>query len=235
MKTTTLRILLVSTATVLLGAGCNTPTKPVINKEIIPVQQVTSTEPAPKTTQTEKVGYNMADRAHWYKQLKWPASCEKTFTGNLGDSTNTEESDGGLAFYRVDEKTNLVRITCDRFAYQESMIFMLAKLDKNGTVISTKLLKLPIYSYKEKKVIPTMLPEVLGTDSFDTQTKTLRILVKDRGVGDCGGWLKYAIVQNGVHLREERKLSCDDAEAFYKNKKNAEPSSWPVLYQLSNR
>jgi len=51
---------------------------------------------------------------------------------------------------------------------------------------------------------------VVGTPSFDTDTRSLKWLNKWRGAGDCGEWFHYVLEEEHFVLKTHRRRECSD-------------------------
>lgn len=176
-----------------------------------------------------QTSYSAEDRQVWYEALKWPASCE------------TEEynrpADGGLRFYEISADQYLLSVTCNVYAYQATMAFMVLDLDRAAGLVTGTLQTLDTYNPTTKKLEPIIdedyqAPVVLGFDYFDEATKTLRVFTKSRGVGDCGSAATYKVVLGKLTLIKYEAQSCEAADEFrLKNPEAEEMPVWPVLYE----
>ncbi len=170
--------------------------------------------------------YSMADRLSWYEKLQWSKECEADYR------LSSDKEAGGLAFYKINDQTYLLRANCYLAAYQKGMIFMLVSV--NGKNISGGQLEEQIYDPQTKtvKINTENDGQFLGFDSFDTKNKTLTIYTKGRGIGDCGSRDTYRLKNTDLELIKTVAMSCEDADAFHLKNPNAEEMpTWPVIYE----
>ncbi len=170
--------------------------------------------------------YSMADRLAWYEKLQWSKECESDFR------LASDQEQGGLAFYAVQDTQYLVRIDCYLAAYQKGMIFMLVTVD--GQNISGGQLEKQMYNPETKTVAVSAEndDQFLGLDSFDITTKLLTIYSKGRGIGDCGSRDTYRLKNTDLELIKVAAMSCENADEFHlKNPDAEEMPPWPIIYE----
>lgn len=153
-----------------------------------------------------------ADRAAWRAILHWPNSCEKDWR-LAGDPSGS-----GIAVWPA-SGGKLVDVSCYLGAYQgTSMLYLVRARRSSGA------LTLLIYRDPGSGVpTPSRRKQILGTLTFAPRTGILTVLDKFRGVGDCGIYSTFRLVNDRFAPVEVRaKTACDGKPPF-------DPRRWPRL------
>jgi len=146
-------------------------------------------------------------RAVLHKIIKWPNSCNKTFTYPTA----------GIVFLKIDSDTHLLQVTCTYGAYQGMSLFY--KVNTSST--NSKLLTLP-KSYTDKKGES----EIWGNVLNDSTAKAFSILNLYSGFGNCGRLTTYDLSQQTPKIISlKRQEDCD------KKPLERDPEKWPLIKQ----
>lgn len=156
------------------------------------------------------------DRAAWRALLRWPASCEKDWRGGHPDTA-------GIQVWRAGEGRRLVAVSCLVGAYQgTSVLYLLDRAGRPGAALRLHLYRDP----GTGRPTPTRTTRPLGTLSFTTRTRTLWIVDRFRGVGDCGISSKLRLQGTRfVPTVTRAKVACDGKPPY-------DPERWPKLPTL---
>lgn len=160
-------------------------------------------------------------RSVWRERLPWPDACEEAFqrvaaTGGGGAAE-------GVELVPLGRGRTLLRIDCDRFAYQSSQVFGVwdeatgsgRLLDFGETVASAHNTAAPEEGSEAR-------PEVVGLATVDAAAGELTVLTRFRGAGDCGALATYALLDGALALQRLRlQEACDGA--------SADPDRWPEV------
>ncbi|MCA1591266.1 MAG: DUF1176 domain-containing protein [Acidobacteria bacterium] len=198
-----------------LLAGCAVPGGPPVGKGETPSPTMESTpreshapaSPSPAATLSEsgpgKTNLTGKDRRAWRAVLKWPDDCEDAFERTMDRET------AGLEFYELASGRYLVEIKCTNGAYQGYQFY--SYLDETKSPPAAKLLTFTTYeSEDDDKSEKKKVEEVWGLPDFDAKAKSLKILNKYRGPGDCGSLATYEFREGVPSLKEFRlKSKCD--------------------------
>ncbi|MBV8830324.1 MAG: DUF1176 domain-containing protein [Acidobacteriaceae bacterium] len=157
-----------------------------------------------------------ADRAAWRKALGWSDECEQEF--QAGPSGQR-----GVQFYDLGGSRTLAEVACSFGAYQGSEQYYL--ISGNERSHRVQALQMPTYEATGadgKTLVRKDETEITGLPEFNRSTKTLSILNRYRGPGDCGSYATYAFERDRAVLKEFRaKLDCDGTGAEH-------PEKWPL-------
>ncbi|MDR3569120.1 MAG: hypothetical protein P4L43_13915 [Syntrophobacteraceae bacterium] len=171
-------------------------------------------------------------RDSWYKRLKWPAGCEAEykgqFTGVNGQSPGASGRYGfGLDIYKLQGDWRLAVVDCSFAAYQGTFV---ALSFEQGKVNPARLLTLSDYERdRSGHVTPINAPERTGLASFNPASRTLAVLDKARGPGDCGSLVTFAFKEGRPLVTDARAQYCfDDPKKLI-----ADPTHWPAVQALS--
>lgn len=218
-------LIIVITALAFLGNGCIRPID--TNKKT--TEQTASREESFNKLNFYQESYSKEDREKW-RSLGWPEACEREFQ-EFGMT-----DDGGLRVYPLENERYILSVTCNTYAYQSSLIFMLLHVNPQEGGVTGTTQTLDYFNPITKKLAPiqdeeTGAPVVLGFDHFDVKTKTLTIFTKSRGVGDCGSRGTYQVIDNKITLVKYEAQSCEDADKKALENPNGELTDWPVIYE----
>lgn len=150
------------------------------------------------------------DRVDWYERLHWPTDdCP---------SASPDPERSGVVELSADGR--YVQIQCERWAYQGTSLVY--RRSPNGFV----LLSFPQYESdapgkRERYLSAVLTGEIVGIGNGG---RTLRVLRKYRGLGDCGQYVVYRIDSSQVRLKTLRVRECPDVmqPAF------PPPERWPI-------
>ncbi len=111
--------------------------------------------------------------------------------------------------YKVDNQTYFVVLQCFLGAYQGNHEFVLYSPSAQGTTV--KSLKLTTFEQAEDGSVKRReVSSVGGLPTFDPKQRTLTILTKYRGVGDCGTQARYRLDGKELKLLTfKAKFDCD--------------------------
>lgn len=125
--------------------------------------------------------YSLLDRLKWQKLIKWPKSCEFERLEHM--------SNAGLDFYKIDKDKTIIKVMCNRFAYQGQ--YQLYLLEASDSAPKSKPLLIPQIretggtwkSFKSNKVT--------GLFQYYPKDQSFLTLNKYSGAGQCGHSLTY--------------------------------------------
>ena len=154
------------------------------------------------------------DREAWRKLLQWPDDCEQAFA-------YPDKSFSGLAFYPIAKQQTIVQVICTLGAYQGYQLYYLLDADQGPNpqplVFETR------EAQQQNAWTKMQTQELWGLPSFDKKTKTLKILNKFRGLGDCGVLATYQFINAKPILTALRGKSACDGKGADK------PERWPRI------
>jgi hypothetical protein len=157
------------------------------------------------------------DRAAWRALLHWPAACERSWRENGSGS-------GIAGVWPVGAEGRLVAVDCSLGAYQGTSMLYLIGNDRRPTG------PLRLHIYRDPGTgVPTPAREtvILGTLTFARASRTLAVLDRARGAGDCGIYSTFRLAgRELVPLRTRAKPTCDGKPPF-------DPLRWPPLPLLA--
>jgi hypothetical protein len=162
-----------------------------------------------------------AGRRAWRVQVPWTDACETAFQN--GVDAASEDADAGVEVVPLGPNRALLRIDCDRAAYQVSQVFAVW----DGTAASGRLLDFggtaaTAHNTGEPEEGSEARPVVVGLATVDPAAGELTVLTRFRGAGDCGALATYALLDGAVALRRLRlQETCDGA--------SADPEQWPEV------
>ena len=116
-------------------------------------------------------------------------------------------------------KLTLIQVDCQRMAYQATYYFYL----KIGTKITQQIFN-QFESADGQQLDRYSAALVTGLPTFRNKDKTLFILRKYRGFGDCGQYLEYRLAAGRFVLNKLRVNEC--AETF--PSAPTSPQNWPI-------
>ena len=123
-----------------------------------------------------------------------------------------------ISLYQLNDQQNLIQVLCHFAAYQgvyEYYIFEIYNL--KSVVFDT----LDFSIESSRKMIKTR--PLVGLPEYQTQTQSLVLWSKGRGVGDCGSWSRYQWDNSQFNLVEYREKSeCDGVFV--------QPNEYPLVY-----
>jgi len=158
-------------------------------------------------------------RKSWFERLRWPAACEADFREQFSDTdlldgigllSGDEKAGPGVAIHVLGVNERLALIQCGQAAYQVPFVVMLfeANGDQPGRLLSLKQ-----YDRQTSgKVDVSESIDIAGEPSFNPKDKTLTIMTKSRGIGDCGSQVVYGFAQGLAVVKEARAQACYEDE-----------------------
>jgi uncharacterized protein len=191
-----------------------------------PVEQKPQAAQAPTTPQAPPpAGEGWTQREALLKRLNWPAECEADFKDTYNDTGMTPAVGDGSTSFGVDihalEGTQKIAIVqCGMAAYQPPFVVMLFDEAAAGP---GKLLIFKQYDRETSgKVTVIESSDMAGWTEFSDRDKTLTVLTKARGVGDCGSQVTYSFKNGQAVVVEARAQACHDNE----KKWITDPAKW---------
>lgn len=168
-------------------------------------------QPVPALAQVS----NQREVAQYFaRNLKQIGACQ-------GDLQPEGRQNFPVQVYRVDQ-SSLVIVRCAMAAYQGSYEFYL--YTKTGRNVQVQPLFLTEFEADAAgQVVKRESRTIAGLPTYSASRRTLTILSKFRGVGDCGSFSRYRLEGNRLTLQEYRlKSQCDG--------KYVEPAKYPRVY-----
>lgn len=153
----------------------------------------------------------MASRSAWRTQLQWAdRDCPLEFA---------PEPDGGVDVAVLEPGRRVVKIECEHHAYQGTQLIYV----QSGARF------VPLRFVQFESEAPGTLtryesPLLTGLVSFSPRDRTVRVLRKSRGSGDCGQYVVYVVKAQSAVLRQLRVRECP---ARFDRTVPA-PESWPL-------
>ena len=124
--------------------------------------------------------------------------------------------------YQLNEQEYLVEILCFLGAYQPNYQYFFV-LVNDSFELKIKPIFFTTFKAKNKDLQLTNTRSLTGITNFESETKSLTIETKGRGLGDCGSFAVYKWENNNFNLKEYRyKGNCD---GVYLN-----PEDYPLIY-----
>lgn len=157
-----------------------------------------------------------SQRAGWREVIRWPDDCEDAFRATTG------ERKSGIVFHDLGQGHRLAQITCAPGAYQGYYVFADVAESRKG--MTSRLLTFPLFASPDGKKIERQAgEEVWGTVTFDSRSRTLTVLNRFRGPGDCGSYVVYRF-RDGIPVVDKAlaKPQCDGHGAEH-------PERWPRI------
>lgn len=146
-------------------------------------------------------------RTQLHKIVKWPDSCNKTFT----------YPSSGVVFYKINSDSYIFQVSCTYGAYQGMSLFYKVKTP-SGTV-RHEALKLP-KSYSDSKGVT----EIWGNVLTNSTAKSFSVLNLYSGFGHCGKLTTYDLTNTMPKIISQR--SQEDCEKSLSVK---DPEKWPLV------
>ncbi len=164
------------------------------------------------------------ERARWRERLSWPPECE---TAHAAALRLLELDDARLRVLALDGRRSLVVVACESGAYQDTLLFYL--WDESRAEARSTRLRLPSYAPDDEQDEggwkPVELEQGHGEAQLDAARRTLVLLTRARGLGDCGTRAEYRVQGARLALVELRGRACDgDPEQA------PPPEKWPRVY-----
>ncbi len=150
-------------------------------------------------------------RQQWHEHLRWDITECPVQRDDITAS--------GVTVTALDAATALIAVECERWAYQGTYRFF---LQTGETVVSLEF---------EQFAAPDIgrldryrSPLVTGTPLLTSPPRTLDILRKYRGAGDCGQFLRYRITDRAAILDQLRVRECGTLPSG----RPVAPAYWPL-------
>lgn len=200
------------------------PDAPTEQKPQIAQTPPSATESAPAVSAEE--GWKRREALR--QRLNWPAECEADFlevykSPDMGGMTPAigDGSDGhGVELHALEGSLKLAVVQCGTAAYQVPFVVLLFDEKVAG---SGKLLSFKQYDRETSGKVTVMeSPDLAGWAEFSAKDKTLSVMTKARGIGDCGSYVTYAFKDGRSVVVEARAQACYDNE----KKWVTEPGKW---------
>jgi hypothetical protein len=160
------------------------------------------------------------DRARWRARLRWPDACEAE---HVLAAKILESADGRVRAFPLEPGRTLVEVACARGAYQDSLRYYL--WDETRAPGEATALSVPTLEPLDDEWEPVERLEAAGESSFDARQRTLTLLTRARGLGDCGSQARYRVQARKLVLLELRGRPCDDGP-----ESAPPPSRWPRVF-----
>nr|HML56486.1 DUF1176 domain-containing protein [Solidesulfovibrio magneticus] len=164
------------------------------------------------------------ERAALQARLRWPKDCEESFRETFAaapDGPGLPLRDTGVQRHDLGDGRTLYLVQCDQAAYQG----VYAAMETGPGDGPAKLLRFPTADADGGRVIRREDDSLVGDMQFDETNKTLTVLTKARGVGDCGSYAVYGFDAAGKPaVRELRARECPKKAGPY-----LPPERWPLV------
>ena len=164
------------------------------------------------------------ERAALQARLHWPKDCEESFRETFAaapDGPGLPLRDTGVQRHDLGDGRTLYLVQCDQAAYQG----IYAAMETGPGDGPAKLLRFPTADADGGRVIRREDDSLVGDMQFDETNKTLTVLTKARGVGDCGSYAVYGFDAAGKPAaRELRARECPKKAGPY-----LPPERWPLV------
>lgn len=162
-------------------------------------------------------------RAALQERLGWPKDCEASFRDTFAaspDGSGLPLRNAGVESHDLGGGRTLYLVQCDQAAYQG----VYAALETGPGDGPAKLLRFPMADADGGRIIRREDDSLVGDVQFREADKTLTVLTKARGVGDCGSYAVYGFDAAGQPAaRELRARECPKKAGPY-----LPPERWPL-------
>ena len=162
-------------------------------------------------------------RAALQARLHWPKDCEESFRETFAaapDGPGLPLRDTGVERHDLGNGRTLFLVQCDQAAYQGVYVAMEAGPGDGPA----RLLRFPTADADGGRIIRREDDSLVGDMQFHEADKTLTVLSKARGVGDCGSYAVYGFDAAGKPtVRELRARECPKKAGPY-----LPPERWPL-------
>jgi len=146
-------------------------------------------------------------RGQLHKIIRWPASCNETFTFPKA----------GFNFFKQSDTKLVLQVVCTYGAYQGMSLFY--KLNLSSGTVHSHNLKLP-KTYSDH----TNESEIWGNVLTDSKVTAFRILNLYSGFGNCGRLTTYDLSNKQPAITQlKQQEDCD------KTPVERDPEKWPVI------
>ena len=163
------------------------------------------------------------ERAALQARLHWPKDCEESFRETFAaapDGPGLPLRATGVERHDLGNGRTLYLVQCDQAAYQGVYVAM----ETGPGDGPAKLLRFPTADADGGRIIRREDDSLVGDPRFNGADKTLTVLTKARGVGDCGSYAVYGFDAAGKPAaRELRARECPKKAGPY-----LPPERWPL-------
>lgn len=163
------------------------------------------------------------ERAALQARLHWPKACEESFRETFAavpDGPGLPLRDTGVERHDLGDGRTLYLVQCDQAAYQGVYVAM----ETGPGDGPAKLLRFATADADGGRIIRREDDSLVGDPRFNGADKTLTVLTKARGVGDCGSYAVYGFDAAGKPAaRELRARECPKKAGPY-----LPPERWPL-------
>ena len=164
------------------------------------------------------------ERAALQARLHWPKDCEESFRETFAaapDGPGLPLRDTGVERHALGDGRTLYLVQCDQAAYQGVYVAM----ETGPGDGPARLLRFPMADADGGRVSRRDDDSLVGDMQFNETDKTLTVLTKARGVGDCGSYAVYGFDAAGKPAaRELRARECPKKAGPY-----LPPERWPLV------
>ena len=164
------------------------------------------------------------ERGALQARLHWPKDCEESFRETFAaapDGPGLPLRDTGVERHELGNGRTLYLVQCDQAAYQGVYVAM----ETGPGDGPAKLLRFPTADADGGRIIRREDDSLVGDMQFHEADKTLTVLTKARGVGDCGSYAVYGFDTAGKPtVRELRARECPKKAGPY-----LPPERWPLV------
>ncbi len=163
------------------------------------------------------------ERAALQARLHWPKDCEDSFRETFAaapDGPGLPLRDTGVERHDLGDGRTLFLVQCDQAAYQGVYVAM----ETSPGDGPAKLLRFPMADADGGRIVRREDDSLVGDMQYNEADKTLTVLSKARGVGDCGSYAVYGFDAAGKPTaRELRVRECPKKAGPY-----LPPERWPL-------
>jgi uncharacterized protein YecT (DUF1311 family) len=163
-----------------------------------------------------------AERQRLRARLGWPADCEESFR-DLHSPAGQDRPlpDCGVDIHALGGGRELYLVQCDQFAYQGGYLAYTAGPGAGPA----QRIAFPTADADAGRVVRRVDDSLVGDPQFREADKSLVVLTKARGVGDCGTYGVYGFGDGATALvRELRARECPKTAGAY-----LPPDRWPLV------
>lgn len=139
------------------------------------------------------------------------------------DPWESEPARENIQAYSINDGEVLVEVTCDLFAYNGAYQYLVYGEENGNATVTTLALDTVDLTEDGTPQNPHQTTILYGFPLFDSQTRSLTMFNKFRGLGDCGSYSQYRYENQGLVLQEIRvKAACDG--------NYIEPEAYPLVF-----
>lgn len=127
--------------------------------------------------------FTLNDRKKWKKLVKWPDSCEFEKLEYMSDS--------GIEFININNDRYILKVLCNRFAYQsENNLYLVNFKDNTVHTVPLKITQITSPNHSWKKVKSN---KIVGHLQYYPEDKSFLFINKFSGAGQCGYIINYKL------------------------------------------